>query len=125
MVLRRASSNSFQVIGECYIHGLSNSVGVLGQLPDDWKTIIKGDALGRPTQMFANLRSDEETLEDPRLEPLPQSWKRATYDRRADNPAIFERFGNLKTGELANHDPRLSPKALKARGVNIQLFRLV
>jgi len=124
MVLRRASSNSFQVIGECYVHGLSNSVGVLGQLPDDWKTIIKGDALGRPTQMFVNLRSGE-TLDDPRLEPLPQSWERATYERRADDPAIFERFRNLETGELTNHDPRLSPEALKARGVKVQSIRLV
>jgi hypothetical protein len=94
-------------------------------LPNRWETIIKGDALGRPTQRFINLRNGEETLDDPRLEPLPWNWERATYERRADDPAIFERFRNLETGELVNYDPRLSPKTLEARVVQLQSFRLV
>lgn len=125
MVLRQASSSSFQVIGECYVHGLADAVGFLGPLPNYWETIIKGDALGRPTQRFINLRNGEETLDDPRLEPLPLNWERVTYERHAGNPAIFERFINLETDELVNYDPRLSPEALDARAINLQPFKLV
>jgi hypothetical protein len=112
-------------VGECYLHGLADAVGFLGPLPDHWKTIIKGDAVGRPTQRFINLKNGEEILDDPRLGPLPWNWERATYERRADDPDIFERFRNLETGELVNYDPRLSPKALEARGVELQSFKLI
>jgi hypothetical protein len=125
MVLRQTSSSSFQVVGECYLHGLADAVGFLGPLPNRWETIIKGDALGRPTQWFINLINGEETLDDPRLEPLPWNWERATYERHAGDPAIFERFRNIETGELVNYDPRLSPKGLEARVVKLQSFRLV
>lgn len=107
------------------MHGLSDAVGILGPLPDHWGTIIKGDALGRPTQRFVHLGDNEETLNDPRLEPLPSNWERATYERFADDPAIFERFKNLETGELVNYDPRLSPEVLEARGVELQSFKLI
>lgn len=107
------------------MHGLSDAVGILGPLPDHWKTIIKGDALGRPTQCFVRPSDHEETLDDPRLEPLPMNWARATYERLADDPAIFERFKNLETDELVNYDPRFSPEMLEARGVKLEPFRLV
>ncbi|KAJ4293452.1 hypothetical protein N0V90_008735 [Kalmusia sp. IMI 367209] len=125
MVLRRTSSGQFHVVGECYVHGLSDAVGILGPLPDHWKTIIKGDALGSPTQRFVHLKNREETLDDPRLELLPRNWERATYERLADDPTIFERFRNLETGDLVNYDPRLFPEALEARGVALQTFGLV
>jgi hypothetical protein len=125
MVLRQTSSGQFHVVGECYVHGLSDAIGLLGPLPEHWKTIIKGDALGRPMQYFVNLVDFVETLNDPRLEPLPWDWERATYERLADDPAIFERFRNLVTGELVNYDPRLSPDALEACGIKLQPFRLI
>ena len=111
--------------GRMLCAGLADVVGFLGPLPDRWETITKGDALGRPTQRFINPRNGEETLDDPRLEPLPWNWERATYERHADDPAIFQRFRNLETDEVVNYDPRLSPKALEARIVNLQSFRLV
>jgi hypothetical protein len=125
MVLRQTSSSSFQVVGECYIHGLSDAVGFLGPLPDGWESIIKGDALGRPTQRFVNLENGEETLDDPRLGPLPGSWERVTYQRQADDPAIFERFKNMDTEDLVNYDPRMTPDSLEARGIKLRSFRLV
>lgn len=125
MILRRNSSGQFQVVGECYVHGLSDAIGILGPLPDNWKVIIKGDALGRPTHRYVQPSSNEETLDDPRLEPLPSNWERATYKRIPDDPAIFERFRNLLNGALVNYDPRLSPEGLEARGIELQTFRLV
>ena len=125
MVLRQSSSGSFEVVEECYVHGLADVVGLLGPLPHRWKTIIKADALGRPIQCFINLSNGEETLDDPRLEPLLSNWERVTYERGADDTTMFERFRNLETGEIVNYDPRLSPKALEARAVKLQSFRLV
>ncbi|PQE21340.1 heterokaryon incompatibility protein [Rutstroemia sp. NJR-2017a WRK4] len=92
MVLRQTSSSTFQVVGECYIHGLADAVGLLGPLPNHWETIIKGDVLGKQTQRFIYDGNGEETLDDPRLEPLPWSWERAIYERKVDDPVIFERF---------------------------------
>jgi hypothetical protein len=107
------------------VHGLSDAVGILGPLPDHWKVIIKGDAIGKPTHRFVHLSDNEETVNDPRLEPLPLNWERAAYERLTDDPAIFERFKNVVTGELVNYDPRLSPERLKACGIDLQSFRLV
>lgn len=124
VVLRETPSGSYQVVGECYVHGLDDAIGLLGPLPKGWKAIIRGDALGRPNQRFTDPRSNTEVVEDPRLESLPANWERATYERLEDDPAIFEKFRNLETGELVNYDPRMSPKALEVRGVELQSFRL-
>ena len=64
-------------------------------------------------------------MDDPRLESLPGNWERAMYERHADDPAILERFKNSETGEIVNYDPRLSPQALEARCVELQLIKLV
>jgi hypothetical protein len=125
LILRQTPSGHFNVVGESYVHGLSDAVGILGPLPDEWKVIIRGDAFGRPTLRFVHLSNNEETLNDPRLGPLPSDWERATYERSVDDPAIFERFKNRITGELVNYDPRLSPERLQARGIELQSFRLV
>lgn len=125
MILRRTISGQFIVVGECYVHGLSDAIGILGPLPDNWKVIIKGDAKGRPTHRFVNPIDNTETLDDPRLGPLPKDWGRATYERLADDPALFERYRNITTGDFVNYDPRFSPKELKARGIELQSFKLV
>lgn len=124
MVLRPTRSGTFQVVGECYVYGLSDTVCFLGPLPTHWKAIIKGDALGRPLQLFMNMRNGQETMDDPRLS-LPPGWERTTYDRRPEDPAIFQKFQNLETGEVINYDPRLTPKELEARGVKLKTFKLI
>lgn len=124
MVLRPTSSGTFHVVGECYLCGLSDAVCFLGPLPTHWKAIIKGDALGRPLQLFMNMRNGQETMDDPRL-PLPPGWERTTYDRLPEDPAIFQKFRNLETGEVINYDPRLTPEELEACGVKVQTFKLI
>lgn len=102
MVLRHTSTGSWQVVGECYVHGLSDTVGILGPIPHPWKTITKGDSLGRPTLRFVNCDTGEETLEDARLGPLPGEWVRASGERSAGDPEIFQKFCNTRSGELVN-----------------------
>ncbi|KAK0629341.1 heterokaryon incompatibility protein-domain-containing protein [Bombardia bombarda] len=106
----------YQVVGECYIYGLSDAAGLLGPIPGPWHPIITGDNLGRARQWFFNLATGERTIDDPRLAPLPHdNWDRALYERQLGDPTIFERFVNLGTGEMANHDPRMSVEALEGR----------
>jgi len=120
------STESFQVVGECYVHGLSDAVGLLGPVPNPWRPIITGDALGRQRHWFLNVITGELTLDDPRLPPLPyRGWERAVYERSEEDPAVFERFVHLETGETVNHDPRMSAEALEARGVRLRTFELV
>lgn len=125
MVLRPTSDGRFRVVGECYVHGLSDAVGILGILPDKWKVIIKGDAFGRPTPRYVCLPEHGETENDPRLGPLHQNWERVTCNRSADDPSIFEKFLNLETGEKVDFDPRLFPDALIARGVQLEYLTLI
>jgi hypothetical protein len=125
MVLRQTQSRQFCVVGECYVHGLSDAVGILGPLPDNWIAIIRGDALGRPTPRYTSLENQHETKDDPRLGPLPANWERATSVRSAEDPSIFDRFCNLVTGELVDSDPRLFPDVLEARGVELKCFTLI
>lgn len=107
------------------MHGLSDSVGILGPIPNGWKAIIKGDALGRQTQRFVRISDHEETLDDPRLPLLPSNWERIMYERGPDDPTVFERFRNLETDEIVNYDPRLVPEVLETLGVELQPFELI
>jgi len=107
------------------VHGLSDSIGILGPLPAGWKTIIKGDASGGQRQHFVRMSDNKETLDDPRLPPLPSKWERMTYERSPDDPAIFGRFKDTETGEIVNYDPRLVPEVLETCGIDLQSFKLV
>jgi hypothetical protein len=123
--LRQTPDDQFQVVGECYVHGLSDAVGFLGPLSHGWKAIMRGDVLGRPTQRFVHCKDDEEVINDPRLGPLPRNWERVICERSDDDPTIFEKFRDLDTGKIVNSDPRLCPDVLIARGVKLESFKLV
>lgn len=125
MILRPTSDGRFRVVGECYVHGLSDAVGILGTLPDQWKVIIKGDAFGRPTPRYVSLQEYCEIENDPRLGSLPQSWERVSCNRSAEDPSIFEKFLSHETGEEVDSDPRLFPDALIARGVELEYLPLI
>lgn len=117
---------SFQVVGECYIHDLSDAVGLLGPIPHPWRPVIIGDALGRLRHWFMNVATGGRTVDDPRLGTLPyDGWDHAVYERTVEDPAVFERFVNGETAEVVNHDPRMSAEALEARGVKLRTFTLV
>ena len=125
MILRPVESGKFQVVGEAYIHGLGDAVGVLGPLPSDWRAIIRGDTLGRRLYRYLNLTTYEETTEDPRLDPLPPEWERMAHKPSPDDAALFEVFKNRITGETVNSDPRLFPEALRVRGAKLETFQLI
>ncbi|KJZ75174.1 hypothetical protein HIM_05368 [Hirsutella minnesotensis 3608] len=125
IVLRPVNANRYLVVGECYVHGLADSVGYIGPLPRGWQVIIRGDAVGRQMQRFLNISTGEETLDDPRLPKLLSAWERTAYKRGDGDPAIFDRFCNRLTGEVINYDPRLSPDGLRSLGSKLASFDLV
>ena len=113
------------MVSEAYVHGLGDAVMILGPLPSHWNAVIVGDALGRPLHRYLNLKTYEQTAEDPRLGALPPEWERVSYERSPDDPALFEVFKNRITGQTINSDLRLSSDALRAGGLNPQTFQLV
>lgn len=125
MVLRQTSTQKYQVVGSCYIHGLQDGDGVLGPLPQHWILGFRYDSFGTAVPRFVNTSTNKETIEDPRLEPLPETWECLPPVRSPGDPHIYARYRNKETQEVMNSDPRMLPDALRARGVPLETFTLV
>lgn len=123
-VLRETPLGTYQVVGECYVHGLSDAVGMLGPVPHGWQAIHKADTAGKMTPCFLNLSNGTHTRDDPRLCPLPEEWEQLPFERLDDDPVVFHKFKKRETGELINYDPRLSPQLLESQGVKLVKFNL-
>ncbi|KAL8865534.1 MAG: hypothetical protein Q9174_006834 [Haloplaca sp. 1 TL-2023] len=123
LVLRSTGELSCQVVGACYIDGLMAGQALLGELPSKW-TVVSKYFPEHNGHLRAFLEGDtgKTYVRDPRLGPLPAGWR--IKDHGAENAISL--YVNDITGEDAGYrDPRLEPDALRARGVNLQEFRLV
>lgn len=125
MLLRETEPGHHKIIGPCYIHGLWDGEGLLGSMEEQWKLKYSKDKTGIDVPRFFNIKTGEERFEDPRLGPLPESWKQLVLDRSMDDPLSISWFQHIETGEISNHDPRVSPEALRSRGVDVSTFSLV
>ncbi|KAK7219774.1 hypothetical protein V2G26_007777 [Clonostachys chloroleuca] len=125
VILRPSTRGYFQVIGSCYLHGFSSAEAFLGPLQAPWVMLYKPDSCGVQTPYFFNKDTLEEVQQDPRLDQLPVGWEAIQEDRTKDDPQLFSWFRNKVTGETMNSDPRMLPEALRDRGVNLELFKLV
>jgi hypothetical protein len=122
MVLRPTHDNTYKVIGESYCYGYMSCEGLLGLLPDTHKIVRLMDKKNRTLhESYLELASGVVQCEDPRLGKLPQGWKLGDHDRMHLQPL----FVNEETGEDTWYDPRLTPEALKARGVDVEYFDLI
>lgn len=123
LVLRPNAGRTYRVVGECYIDGFMESEALLGALASNWRCISRHfPDLGGYNQSFINMETGDVQVEDPRLGPLPAGWRVLDHDKKhAYNLYSNEEIGVFETMV----DPRSSPEALKARGVNLQEFRLV
>ena len=130
----------FQLRGECYVPGLMRGEALCGDLP-------LSEASGEPwTMRFKKLNDlpmftdgKSYTQTDPRLPPLPQGWvMRFDFGPEDNDDALFQDdeydsdgnmgeiwFINEAEGLEEENDPRMTPEALKARGVDIQNIILV
>jgi len=123
-MLRPENPEGFRVVGDCYVHGLSDSTAILGPLMEPWHVRNEYDSAGFWIPLYYNSNSGTTTLEDPRLPPLAPEWERIRSERVRGDPEVFGRFKNTITEKVVNSDPRLLPDALKERGLDIQVFNL-
>jgi len=125
IILRPAADSSYKVVGPCYVHGLWDGEPILGRLPQPWIMKLIQDETGIEIPMWLNAETSEKTLEDPRLGDLPPGWTRILRNRVMEDPLTFATFENLETGEMLDHDPRVSIEILKARNLPIETLALL
>lgn len=123
LILRSNDAQTFEVVGECYIDGFMEGEALLSALPRNWQRISRYfPDLDRDYDAFMNVQTGVVQVEDPRLGPLPAGWSIADHRKKH----VYNKFSNEELGVTATlTDPRLSPEALIARGVNLQEIRLV
>jgi hypothetical protein len=120
---------SYRIVGASYVHGAMDAEVLLGSIPVGWTfsyKMVDGD----PMLVFA--RGNILTQKDPRL-PLPPEWRyrylsgKRFQDSELDSSMNFlpQGFENVKTKESSWFDPRLTPDALRERGIDLQEFVLV
>lgn len=122
LILRPKDSLNHEVVGECCMDGIMAGEALLGELPRNW-TLVEKYFRHHHRYYYVFLDSDtgETHVEDPRRGTLPAGWRIMNHDR----DDAFNWYGNDITGEVSGRDPRLEPDALRARGVDLQEFRLV
>ncbi|KAF2966662.1 hypothetical protein GQX73_g6923 [Xylaria multiplex] len=126
VVLRKQNDGNYKFVGPCYLHGASDGNTLLGPLPTPWRVQRFPNSNGHYLVCrFYNPDTGVLCDEDPRLEPLGEDWERLELrDWTADDPEIFQEFRHKPTGKIIKSDPRLSPEALRKRGVALETFSL-
>jgi hypothetical protein len=123
MLLREQEDESFTVVGECFVHGLNDAIGLLGSMPTPRVTTQRVGHGGRMHYTFVNLQTGIKTDDDPRLEPTLE-WERLAHKTEQDDPECFDYFLEKETGEIFDSDPRLSLENLIDRVPKRRVFSL-
>ncbi|GIZ41074.1 hypothetical protein CKM354_000439000 [Cercospora kikuchii] len=124
------SSDTFRIIGWCYVHGQMDSEALLGSLPTGWR-VEQHFLERRQFPMYTNDDLRRMQREDPRLADveLDRSWRRipiAKMHLNADDPVAVDCFEHEVTKEVVNYDPRMTKEALEKRGVSsLSSIRLI
>ena len=122
LVLRPCGDGSYKVMGECYIDGFMDGAAYLGPLPTKWqRTARYFEGFATNYYTFVNLQTGEFQVEDPRSGPLTAGWYISDHERKD----ALNLYANDETGVRTRFDPRMTPEALTARGVEMREFQLV
>ena len=122
LILRPCRIYGYKVVGECYIDGFMDGAACLGPLPSNWQLVLRYfDEYSTYYEVFLDHQTGEFQVEDPRLGPLPAGWYIGDH-RRKDTRNLY---ANYENGEETWFDPRMTPEALTARGVELSEFQLV
>ncbi|KAH7346871.1 heterokaryon incompatibility protein-domain-containing protein [Rhexocercosporidium sp. MPI-PUGE-AT-0058] len=117
------SKQQYRVVGEAYCHGFMQGEAILGPLPPGFEAVEwYNENSGGVEWAYVNLETAHTDVNDPRLGALPEPWKR---QRRTEEGAMYRYFLNEETGEETVFDPRLKADALRAMGVELDVFDLV
>ncbi len=121
----RPQERSREMIGECFVHGLSDSTSILGPLPSPWKVVGSWGDGNRYLFRFFNTETNESTAEDPRLTSFECDWERIDHKPDANDLELYDYFKHKETGEIMNSDPRMLPETLEAHGIKLTTFCLI
>ena len=122
LVLRPCGDGYDKVVGECYIDGFMDGAACLGPLPSQWQLLYRYfEEYMSHYPAFFNHQTGEFQPEDPRRGPLPAGWYISDHEEKD----IWNLYANDETGEETDFDPRMTPEALTARGVELREFQLV
>lgn len=125
ILLRLAGNNgAFHIVGVGYIQGLDDGAGLLGPLPEGWALSFMFRDAGSLKRAYVNASTGRETMEDPRLGPLPPAWAMVACDGEEANPDTIT-YVNQESGEISIGDPRLSPEWLRRRGISVESFVII
>ena len=109
-VLRKISGLQYQVVGECYIHGVMNGEAFLGPLPNNYKPLsVWVHDENRIFDAFVDKETGKIQYNDPRIEVNEQMVR--------EGDTFIQPDGSVSV--------ILTPDMLKRRGVNVQTFDLI
>ena len=112
MLLRPTSKSQYQVIGSCYVHGLTNGEAFLGPMPEQYQPILAFDEVTRRYFWgFLDHGTGKTQWNDPRVDSLPEDGT----DK--EDPMVLFPDGSQQR--------LLTPEMIKRRGVKLQTFDLI
>lgn len=112
MLLRPTSLSQYQVVGQCYVHGLMNGEAFLGPLPEHLRPISIFDPRKcRDVRSFLDHRTEKTQYNDPRVDPL-------SADDNDKKTPVLTRLDRIRRRTLTS-------EILKRRGVKLQTFDLI
>ena len=123
LVLRPNGAWGYEVVGECYIDGFMDGAAYLGSLPDKWQKVRRDCDLQDYSGNFLSFHNESGgfQIEDPRLGPLPAGWSIGSHKEESARNLYVNDETRKKTWE----DPRMTPEALAARGLDLKEFELI
>jgi len=101
---------------------------ILGELKSAWRIEIEKEETRKTwTPRYFSTETALECYSDPRLIDIPftQGWEPLKGVNTNDDPIICTNFRHRESGEVINYDPRLTPEALKSRGISIKSLTII
>ncbi|KAI8965180.1 hypothetical protein F5Y11DRAFT_314075 [Daldinia sp. FL1419] len=128
MLLRPTASGEYEVVGDCYVHGIMDGEALFGSIPPPWTAQVGADADNHVRIMYYNEENGTLYRDHQRLQevPIPPGWKEITeWDKSRADPLYCKKFYNKETDSVINSDPRMFPEAFRERGIPIETITLV
>jgi hypothetical protein len=109
MLLRLVSDSKFLVVGECFMHHLSEGQALLGNLPNNVQAVRVEQPSGGRRWGFKDSNSGNISYEDPRLSSFPIDHTQYRRSIQKEDPDLFY----------------IKPEDFRRPGFNIEYFDLI
>lgn len=131
MILRSKGDSTSVIMGEAYVHGLTEGQALLGPLPNGISFAYKFSSdSNRFEASYIHNMTGISTTQDPRLEPLPTGFKMlqppSEYIKGKYEVHGQDNISTIPGSNISkwNGDPRLTSEALKIGGIPITTFKI-